>query len=133
MLPIFRYLIFVKFHTNILQYFQTDTKYLVYEPALLYTNQGAILILSILKNIFRTTANVEFSTANVEFSPSDHCLVNSSFILTCYTIITIILKLSEKIYMEYLFIRWGKLFTNNFPLKTIFIAKKSIAMAANKR
>ena len=29
-IPIFRYLIFVKFHTDILKYFQTDMKYSVY-------------------------------------------------------------------------------------------------------
>mgnify|MGYP001797921006 CR=1 FL=1 len=29
-IPIFQYLIFVKFYTDILKYFQTDTKYLVF-------------------------------------------------------------------------------------------------------
>ena len=64
------------------------------------------------------------TTANTAFSPADHCLVYSSFIFTCYTIITIILKLSEEIYTEDLFIRWGKLFTNNSPSKTIMSCKQ---------
>ena len=32
-IPIFRYSLFVKFHAEILVYFQTDTKYLDYWPA----------------------------------------------------------------------------------------------------
>ena len=33
----FRCLLFVKFHTDFLKYFQTDTKYLIYWPALVIT------------------------------------------------------------------------------------------------
>ena len=37
-IPIIRYSIFIKFHTDVLVYFQTDTKYLIYWPALVDTN-----------------------------------------------------------------------------------------------